>query len=158
VHSTTRQSATRVDFYILEAADPASRLHFACRLTEKAYGMSTGVYAHTGTPAEAQRLDELLWTFRQGSFIPHQLLTNIAEDAARLNAKAHTPISIGSGSASEHEGDLLINLTDELPEFATGFQRIAEIICGNEEAQQTGRKRYKQYKGMGLEPETHRIG
>jgi DNA polymerase-3 subunit chi len=120
--------------------------------------MNTGVYAHAETPEEARRLDEMLWTFRQGSFIPHQLLTNNAEDAQERNANAYANVSIGSGSESEHEGELLINLTDNLPEFATGFQRVVEIISGNEAAQQAGRARYKQYRDMGLEPETHRIG
>jgi len=150
------QATTRVDFYILEAAEPASRLHFACRLTEKAYGMSTGVYAHTETPAEARRLDDMLWTFRQGSFVPHQLLTNDTGDGSEENVRA--PVSIGSGSENESKGDLLINLTDDLPEFATGFRRVAEIISGSEAAQEAGRERFRQYRAMGLEPETHRIG
>jgi DNA polymerase-3 subunit chi len=143
------QAATRVDFYILDAVEPASRLNFACRLTEKAYGLDNRVYAHTATPDDARQLDEMLWTFRQGSFIPHQLLTD--------QGKQRAPISIGTTEKSENNGDLLINLTETIPEFATGFQRVAEIICGDEQARQIGRERFKSYRQLGIEPEIHQI-
>ena len=142
--------AKRVDFYILEATEPAGRMQFACRLTEKAYGLNTQVYAHAESAADAQRFDELLWTFRQGSFIPHQLLTD--------NPEQRAPVSIGSGENRAAQGDLLINLTDELPQFSAGFARVAEIICANESARLAGRERFKQYRDMGLEPATHEIG
>ena len=140
------QAATRVDFYILETA---KRLSFACRLTEKAYGLSNRIYAHMATQEEATRLDEMLWTFRQGSFVPHQLLTAAGERRA--------PVSIGTDDTCEVKGDLLINLTDRMLTFATGFARIAEIVCSDEPSRQAGRERFKHYRDMGLEPETHRI-
>lgn len=143
------QAATRVDFYILDTAEPARRLSFACRLTEKAYGLSNRVYAHMATPADATRLDEMLWTFRQGSFVPHQLLTDAGERRA--------PVSIGTGDTCEVKGDLLINLTDTTLKFAAGFRRVAEIICSDEPSRKAGRERFKRYRDMGLEPETHRI-
>lgn len=143
------QAATRVDFYILDTAEPASWLNFACRLTEKAYSLSNRVYAHTATPADAQRLDEMLWTFRQGSFVPHQLLTKTGERRA--------PVSIGTGDTHEDKGDLLINLTDTTLTFATGFARVAEIVGSDEQSRQAGRERFKQYRDMGIEPETHQI-
>lgn len=140
----------RVDFYILETNEPTDRLRFACRLTEKAYNSNTRVYAHTGTTNEAQRLDEMLWTFRQGSFIPHELLSK--------NPEPRSPVSIGSGKQRFDKGELLINLTDECPDFSGNFERIAEIVCAGEAARQAGRARFKQYRDMGLEPETHEIG
>jgi DNA polymerase-3 subunit chi len=144
------QAATRVDFYILDAVEPASRLNFACRLTEKAYGLNNRVYAHTATPGDAKRLDEMLWTFRQGSFVPHQLLTDAG--------KGRAPISIGTNAKSEDNGDLLINLTEAIPEFAKGFKRVAEIISGDEQSRQIGRERFKSYRELGIEPEIHQIG
>jgi DNA polymerase-3 subunit chi len=143
------QAATRVDFYILDAVEPASRLSFACRLTEKAYGLDNRVYAHTATPDDARQLDEMLWTFRQGSFVPHQLLTD--------QGKQRAPISIGTTEKCADNGDLLINLTEAIPEFVTGFQRVAEIICGDEQARQIGRERFKSYRQLGIEPEIHQI-
>ena len=143
------QAATRVDFYILDTVEPAGRLTFACRLTEKAYGLNNRVYAHTATPGDAKQLDEMLWTFRQGSFIPHQLLTD--------GGKHRAPVSIGTNDKCEDNGDLLINLAEAIPEFVTGFQRVAEIICSDEQSRQIGRERFKSYRKLGIEPETHQI-
>ena len=142
-------SATRVDFYILAASEPASRLQFACRLTEKAYGLNNRVYAHAASQAEARQLDEMLWTFKQGSFIPHQSLDEDPDE--------RTPVRIGSPERWENEGELMINLSEAAPEFATNFERVVEIIDGQEASRQAGRKRFKQYRAMGLEPVTHQI-
>jgi DNA polymerase III subunit chi len=65
---------TRVDFYVLPDADPAQRPLLACKLAEKAYGQGLKVYIHTATEGEALHLDELLWTFRAGSFLPHAIV------------------------------------------------------------------------------------
>ena len=51
---------TRVDFYV--ASDEAARV--ACRLAEKAWKLGHKVYVHASDPTEAQKLDELRWTFR----------------------------------------------------------------------------------------------
>lgn len=139
---------TRVDFYILATTDPASRLLFACRLTEKAYGLKHTVYAHTTSADTARKLDDLMWTFRQGSFIPHGLLDDADE---------RTPVKIGGPKNAQTSGQLLINLGDDAPEFATGYDRVAEIIDGSPASKQAGRDRFKRYRAMGIEPVTHNI-
>jgi len=139
----------RVDFYILKTTAEDSCLQFACRLTEKAYKLTNKVYAHAANSRDAERMDEMLWTFRQGSFVPHQLLTTSSERRA--------PVSIGAGAQREAEGDLLINLADKPPEFAAGFDRVAEIVGGDEASRQAGRERFKYYRDMGIKPETHQI-
>jgi DNA polymerase-3 subunit chi len=142
-------AATRVDFYILAASKPASRLQFACRLTEKAYSLNNRVYAHASSPAEAEQLDKLLWTFKQGSFIPHEALGE--------NEAERAPVRIGTPDRFENEGELLINLTDTAPDFATNYTRVVEIVDGQEASRLAGRNRFKQYRTMGLEPVTHQI-
>lgn len=142
-------STPRVDFYILESTAPASRLQFACRLTEKAYNLDNRVYAHLDSQADAESFDELLWTFRQGSFVPHELCASEGASGA--------PVSIGTGDSRAAGGDLLINLANEAPAFAGDFSRVAEIIGGDEGARQAGRARFKHYRDLGIEPETHKI-
>ena len=145
-------AATRVDFYILAASGPASRLQFACRLTEKAYGLNNRVYAHASSQAEAEQLDKLLWTFKQGSFIPHQALGGSSE-----GLDERTPVRIGTPEHSEDEGELLINLAEAAPDFATNFTRVVEIVDAQESSREAGRKRFRQYRDMGLKPVTHQI-
>jgi DNA polymerase III subunit chi len=140
---------TRVDFYILATAGQNSRLQFACRLTEKAYGQKHRVYAHTASADEARELDELLWTFRQGSFIPHQLISETADD--------RTPVRIGTPTGADDSGELLINLAPAAPAFTGNFARVAEIIDASEASKEAGRERFRQYRAMGYAPVTHTI-
>ena len=143
------ESDTRVDFYVLATAGRTSRLNFACRLAEKAYALKHRVYAHAATNEDARELDELLWTFKQGSFIPHQLLDESADD--------RTPVRIGTPDCADKSGDLLINLAAEVPSFSDRFARIAEIVDASEAAKDAGRERFRQYRAMGFSPVTHTI-
>src|SRR6185437_2306375 len=64
----------RVDFYIIEDPSSAARLKLACKLTEKAYLASQSVLVWHTDPAELRVFDEMLWTFNDGSFVPHEAL------------------------------------------------------------------------------------
>lgn len=139
----------RVDFYVLGSADPGTRLRFACRLTEKAYTLKNRTYAHVASAAHARELDELLWTFRAGSFVPHAVTS--AESSER------PPVLIGHAADVEAQGDLLINLSDTIPTFFESFDRIAEIIDASEDGKRAGRERYAFYRDNGFEPNTHKI-
>lgn len=140
----------RVSFYVLAAQEPVARLNYACRLTEKAYKLSQRIHLHTSDRAEAEAMDRMLWTFRQGSFVPHERL-----DPARPPA---APVTIGSGTDQPADVDLLINLAAEVPAFYQRSARIAEIIDGNAECREAGRNRHRFYRQHSLEPETHQIG
>ncbi len=146
-------SATRVSFYVLSSAEPATRLSYACRLAEKAYKLKNRIHAHAGDSAMARRLDELLWTFRQGSFVPHELLTSALQPEA--------PITIGSAEVDRPieppAADLLINLADDVPVFFNRYPRIAEIVDGSPASREAGRARHRFYREQGLEPETHEV-
>ena len=144
------EAGLRVSFYVLAAQEPVARLNYACRLTEKAYKLSQRIHLHTSDRAEAEAMDRMLWTFRQGSFVPHEQL-----DPARLPA---APVTIGSGTDEPPDVDLLINLAAEVPAFYQRSARIAEIIDGNAECREAGRNRHRFYRQHSLEPETHQIG
>ena len=63
---------TRVDFYVLPTSTLHERRVLACKLTEKAWRQGINVYIHTSSGTETDIMNNLLWTFRQGSFIPHE--------------------------------------------------------------------------------------
>ncbi len=146
-------STTRVSFYVLSGAEPLARLGFACRLAEKAYKLRNRIHAHASDAGMAQALDNLLWTFRQGSFVPHEMLT----PDSQLNA----PITIGfAGNPAPVEpptADLLINLAGEIPTFFERYARIAEIVDSSPASREAGRVRHRFYRDHGLEPETHEV-
>jgi len=128
----------RVDFYVLKSAAAPQRWAFACRLTEKAYLRDLRVVILNDSAADARALDDLLWTFNDRSFIPHQLCMNEqAPDPA-------TKVYLTALPAAAPAADLLVNLTDRLPERWERFARIAEIVKrhfeSNVEATAVGRR------------------
>lgn len=138
---------TRVDFYVLPDADPAQRPLLACRLAEKAYGQGLKVYIHTASEGEALLLDELLWTFRAGSFLPHALHHAVADEAP--------PILLGHDHEPAAHTDVLINLGAEVPRFFGRFARVAELVDQRPELLAQSRERFRFYRERGYELNTH---
>jgi DNA polymerase-3 subunit chi len=139
---------SRVDFYVLSASGEIARQQFACRLAEKAYKLEHAVHIHAASSESAQRLDDLLWTFRDGSFVPHEVLGQAAPEA---------PITIGYGEGLPNERDLLINLGDIAPEEAGSFPRVAEIVTADEDSKSRSRQRFIDYREQGHTLDTHNL-
>jgi DNA polymerase-3 subunit chi len=139
----------RVDFYIIEEAAPAARLKVACRLAEKAYLASQRALIWHTERTELEALDELLWTFADGSFVPHEWLTS--------NGAAEAPVLLSAGSPPGDTFDFVINLGADPPPFLHLSRRIAEIIDGDAGRRQAGRVRFKAYRELGVEPVTHTL-
>ncbi|MEX2496750.1 MAG: DNA polymerase III subunit chi [Woeseia sp.] len=142
----------RVDFYLLGEAGALARQNFACRLAEKAWRLKHSVHMLANDAQHARQLDELLWTFRDGSFVPHALAG--AED---LRSSIPVPVTIGTAEDGVRPGDLLINLTDELPQSADSFPRIAEVVTSDEDCRQKSRKRFVAYRSQGHMLQTHEL-
>lgn len=140
----------RVDFYVLAEADERARHMLACKLAEKAWRLENTVYIHARDHADAERLDQLLWTFRDGSFVPHGL-------AGRDDGTEVSPIMIGCDDQGIAARDLLINLCDEIPPFAEAFPRVAELVTSDATCRQASRKRYAAYRDQGHELNTHKL-
>ena len=143
---------TRIDFYILDRPTTEARLNLACRLAEKAVHQTLEVLINTQSQADSTRLNDLLWTFSQGSFLPHRLLSNNSDSGDS------EPVLIGSGREPVAGGwDLLINLALEVPEFFSRFSRVAELVGAEERDKAAGRERFRYYRDRGYELRTHQI-
>jgi DNA polymerase-3 subunit chi len=140
----------RVDFYVLPSNSMRQRWLVACRLAEKAYEAKLGVLLVSPDAADAKALDELLWTFNERAFLPHDLALEGKTDPG-------TPVHVALDSANMGPKDLLINLTDTLPSGWTSFPRIAEIIDADEERRRLGRERFKAYRDAKVVLETHQL-
>lgn len=145
---------TRVDFYVLQDAAAEARERFACRLVEKAWRLKHSVFLHAVSESEARRLDGLLWTFDDRSFLPHVLDVPGLDD----ELAAATPVRIGAGGAPSSEAQVLVNLGHDVPLFFSRFERVAEIVSGDDEARARARERFRFYRDRGYEIETHQIG
>lgn len=144
---------TRVDFYILDNDDANGREQLACRIAEKAYRLGHGVYIHTQSPQQAQQMDQLLWTFKQNSFVPHGIVGDSPDPTA--------PILIGCQGEPDTQHpprDVLINLDNDVPLFFSSFERVAELIDGKPEHKASGRERFRFYRDRGYTLETHQMG
>ena len=73
----------RVDFYVSEDAGADARLRLACRVAEKAYLAKQKVVVLSDDAEALRRFDELLWTFGDGSFVPHDTVTAAGAPATR---------------------------------------------------------------------------
>jgi len=140
---------TQVDFYLLKSNVPRGRWTLACRLAEKAYGQGRRVYLHTGSGAESQSLDQLLWTFRDGSFVPHGLVGQADPQ--------QTPVLVGHSQAPESEHDVLINLASEVPAFFSRFERVAEPLDQDPSSLGAGRARFRFYRDRGYPLQHHEL-
>ena len=140
---------TRVDFYILDDSAETARQHFACRLAEKAWQQGHKVYIHTDDADQSSQLDDLLWAFRDGSFLPHSLDTSPDADSVDVH--------IGHSDEPLHHDEVLINLGREVPLFFSRFRRVAEVVAGDEETKQAGRERFRFYRDRGYPLESHSI-
>jgi DNA polymerase-3 subunit chi len=142
---------TRVDFYILDGANSGDGQRTACRIAEKAYKLGQKIFLHTTSAQSAAALDEYLWTFREGSFIPHALVGS--------EAAADSAVIIGQGQEPDpSHRDLLINLGDEVPLFFSRFERVAEIVAGDETTRGQARDRFRFYRDRGYPLNTHELG
>lgn len=138
---------SRVDFYILP--DGTSIDRFACSIASKAWSKGNRVHIHTQSEEMTSAMDKLLWTFRDISFVPHEIFDG--------NSNDETPVTIGFGNSFPETSQVMINLGNEIPDFANSFDRVIEIVGGNEANKQNARQRYRQYKENDCEIHDHKI-
>ena len=142
--------ALRVDFYVLEESSAAGRLRLACRLAEKAYlAAQVALVWHTDVQ-ELKAFDDMLWTFMDGSFVPHEMLTAGA-------SSTETPVLLSAGTAPPVPVDIIINLAPDVPTCLAQTRRVAEIIDGDDSRRRAGRSRFKAYRDLGIQPASHNI-
>lgn len=140
---------TRIDFYIVDSDAATTRAITACRLAEKAYTLDNQVYIHTANESQTIELDDLLWTYRAGSFVPHQRIEQSKEP--------DSPVLIGHVEAPESINQVLINLDTTVPPFFSRFERVVEIVNQDKTLRQQARDRFKFYRDRGYDLHTHNL-
>jgi DNA polymerase-3 subunit chi len=148
--SGAEDPALRVDFYVLDEASTSARLKLACKLAEKAYLTSQTTLVWHTDPEELRAFDEMLWTFNDGSFVPHEMLSS-------TGALPEAPVALSAGTPPSQNVDIIINLAPDVPPCLAQTRRIAEIIDGEDSRRRAGRARFKAYRELGLQPTSHNI-
>jgi DNA polymerase-3 subunit chi len=136
---------TTIDFYT-HIADPVA---VAAKIVAKAYAQHGSVRVLTPDADTTDALDRRLWVDPPTGFLPH---CRLASPHA-----AETPIVVDH--ALEHSGPaaVLVNLTDAPPPFFSRFERLAEVVGGDEASLARGRERYRFYRERGYELRSHNL-
>ncbi len=134
----------RVDFYILP--EQGDREKFSCELASKIRRQELDLHIHTASKEHAQKLDAMLWTFKDTSFLPHTLLEDDNGDSQ---------LTIGWNNDIGTSKSVLINLGPSIPQFVDDFERIVEIVPAQESSRQQARLHYKHYRDAGFDLHNH---
>ena len=140
---------TRIDFYILDTPQGNGQSLFACKLAEKAFRQGHQVFINTASSTQLQQLDDMLWTYRAGSFVPHGIY--------REDLSGTPPVMLGHATEPADCHDVLVNLADEVPSWFCRFERVAELVSGNDSQRTTARQRYRFYQDRGYTLKSHNI-
>jgi DNA polymerase III subunit chi len=134
---------TQVDFHILQDTSLEARWLYTCRLVEKAASLGNSVLIAVDTLDEAEALDDLLWSFKPESFIPHHIINSESECENDVKVEI---------TFSDHSGDhqqVLINLRSQVPEYFSRFTRLSEIVIQEQKVLENTREHYRFYKQRG---------
>ena len=139
--------ACQVDFYVLQ--DPSlSAEQLTCRLALMAWEQGHRIMVLAQDKAQAERLDELMWEYPQGRFLPH----------ARTRRPVPTPVMVGvMDDLDDDAGEVIINLTGDAVPRAERFRRLLELVPANDAQRQASRAKFREYRSRGLEPASHPI-
>ncbi|MCW9013201.1 MAG: DNA polymerase III subunit chi [Gammaproteobacteria bacterium] len=141
---------SRVDFYILPDQSKNSLQHFACRLTDKAWQQGHRILIQTDSAEDSRMLDDMLWVFSDGSFIPHAVV-DASDNKAQPVLISHLPQGVDQGRFQ-----LMINLSSRAA-AQDQFERIAEILNQEPARKKTGREHYKIYREKNYALNHHEI-
>lgn len=134
---------TSIDFYF----NAEDRLQVACRLAGKALAQAKRMLIYAPEPEVASRIDRLLWTWPAIGFVPHCALHHpLAPD---------TPLLIAADAETPPDCELLLNLGRDCPPHFERFERLLEVVSGEDAERQAGRSRYRFYLDRGYRIANH---
>ncbi|MBL0422075.1 DNA polymerase III subunit chi [Ramlibacter sp. AW1] len=122
---------------------PAKLAH-ACRLLRKAVGSGAQVVV-TGDDDLLCALDSELWTFSPADFVPHAHLGQAPSVVVE-----RSPVVLARSPRAAAHRQVLVNLGDSVPEGFEDFERLIEVVTGDEDDRQRARRRWKHYADRGL--------
>ena len=137
----------RADFYLIDK--PRFReqpLLLVCELAKRGYAANLSILVLARDTAQAEAIDDLMWSFDPDEYLPHQI-------AGMDEGDDDTPILISTPDMDIPARPMLINLRDGAPNGS--FDRVLEVVPADESARDPLRERWKQYKARGLDVHKH---
>lgn len=140
----------RADFYLI--AKPRFRdepLLLVCELAKKALAAGQPMLVLARDMAQAEQLDDLMWSFDPDAYVPHQIAGAGFDDEGDDGGEDEADVLIAPPEAEVPLRPLVLNLRDAAVEGA--FQRVLEVVPADESARGPLRERWTQYKARGLD-------
>ena len=135
------------DFYLIANPRFAQQpLLLVCELARKACDAGLPMLVLCASAAQAEQLDDLLWSFDPDAYVPHQIV-GADEDEEEV------PVLL---AAPEHDAGLrpmVLNLRDAA--VPDGFERVLEVVPADDSARGPLRERWKQYVARGIDVKKH---
>ena len=132
----------RADFYLIDK--PRFReepLLLVCELVRKAYAAELPTLVLARDTAQAEALDDLLWSFDPDEYLPHQI-------AGSDEGDDDAPILIATPDTDVPARPLMLNLRDAAP--SGSFERVLEVVPADPAARGPLRERWKHYQSLGF--------
>jgi DNA polymerase III subunit chi len=137
-----------IRFYELGSAKFAKDpLLLVAKLAEKAFESGASCTVLARDQAQAEALDEKLWSYADDAFLPHQI--------AGQDDDADAPVLIVTPDLDFPARAVTINLRDTPVKAFT--ERLLEIIPNDEEGKAKARERFKAFAAQGLQPSFEKV-
>ena len=137
----------RADFYLIDK--PRFReqpLLLVCELAKRAFAADLPTLVLARDMAQAEALDDLLWSFDPDEYLPHQIAGMDEDDD-------EAPILIATPDMDVPARPLLLNLRDDPP--GGRFERVLEVVPADPATRGPLRERWKHYQALGFEVNKH---
>ena len=137
----------RADFYLIDK--PRFReqpLLLVCELAKRGYAANLSILVLARDAAQAEAIDDLMWSFDPDEYLPHQI-------AGMDEGDDDTPILIATPDMDIPARPMLINLRDGAPNGS--FDRVLEVVPADPSARGPLRERWKHYQSLGFEVNKH---
>jgi DNA polymerase III subunit chi len=138
-----------IRFYTLGETGGPPRLKQVCALTEQAFRAGERVLVWLENAEALSQFDNLLWTFGDRSFVPHEPL---ADDPAACEA----PVQIYAGAelppAARGHFTTLVMLREQASKAVLDFRTVIEVVDADPAIRAAGRARFRFYRDQGITP------
>lgn len=119
----------------------------ACEKIIESWQQGSRILVACQDQIQAEKIDEYLWQLNSDRFVPHNLVGE--------GMKLGSPIEITwVGKRSNNNRQLLINLQESFPDFASMYKDIIDFVPAESKLKNLARERYITYKNLGFNLKT----
>jgi DNA polymerase-3 subunit chi len=139
-----------IRFYTLGDAGGPARLKQVCALTEQAFRAGERVLVWLDDAEALAQFDNLLWTFGDRSFVPHEPL---AADPAACEAPVQLYAGAELPAAAKDHFTTLVMLREQAAAAALDFNTVIDVVDAEPAIRAAGRARFRFYRDHGVTPQ-----